>query len=172
MLANIYIMAKLLKNIDLYTGSKHITDAFIRFTDVIDDVGYMIDFTPQADDELIPEATGKLVVPGFIDVHKHGGYGLDTMDGDAEKLNDMVNKMVTEGITSLFPTTMTQSPENIERALVTINEVAKTNPVIQGIHLEGPFINKVFMGAQPEEYIIDPDTELLKKWYTLSGERI
>ena len=73
MLANIYIMAKLLKNIDLYTGSKHITDAFIRFTDVIDDVGYMIDFTPQADDELIPEATGKLVVPGFIDVHKNGG---------------------------------------------------------------------------------------------------
>ena len=80
--------------------------------------------------------------------------------------------MVTEGITSLFPTTITQSPENIERALVTINEVAKTNPVIQGIHLEGPFINKVFMGAQPEEYIIDPDTELLKKWYALSGERI
>ncbi|MBZ6003274.1 N-acetylglucosamine-6-phosphate deacetylase [Leuconostoc gelidum subsp. aenigmaticum] len=165
-------MAKLLKNIDLYTGSKHIKDAFIRFTDVIDDVGYMIDFTPRDDDELITEATGKLIVPGFIDVHKHGGYGLDTMDGDAEKLNDMVNKMVTEGITSLFPTTITQSPENIERALVTINEVAKTNPVIQGIHLEGPFINKVFMGAQPEEYIIDPDTELLKKWYALSGERI
>ena len=67
---------------------------------------------------------------------------------------------------------MTQSPENIERALVTIDQVAKTNPVIQGIHLEGPFINKVFMGAQPEEYIVDPDTELLKKWYALSGERI
>jgi len=170
--AIIYIMAKLLQHIDLYTGSKHLTDAYLRFTDVIHDVGYMTDFTPQNDDELVVEATGKLVVPGFIDVHKHGGYGLDTMDGDVEKLDDMVNKMVTEGITSLFPTTMTQSPENIERALVTIDEVAKINPVIQGIHLEGPFINKVFMGAQPEEYIIDPNTALLKKWYELAGKRI
>lgn len=165
-------MAKLLKNIDLYTGYQHIADAYVRFTDVIQDVDYMVDFSEQADDELIAEATGRLVVPGFIDVHKHGGYGLDTMDGDPDKLNNMVNLMVTEGITSLFPTTITQSPENIERALVTINQVAKKNPVIQGIHLEGPFINKVFMGAQPEEYIINPNTALLKKWYALSGERI
>ncbi|EEJ41891.1 N-acetylglucosamine-6-phosphate deacetylase [Leuconostoc mesenteroides subsp. cremoris ATCC 19254] len=166
------IMAKLIKSIDLYTGYQHMEDAFMRFTDTVEEVGYMIDFKEKADDELINEASGKIIVPGFIDVHKHGGYGLDTMDGDPEKLNTMINKMVTEGITSLFPTTITQSPENIERALKTIDQVAKTNPVIQGIHLEGPFINKVFMGAQPEEYIIDPNTELLKKWYALSSERI
>lgn len=166
------IMAKLLKNINLYTGYKHMPDAFMRFTDRIQEVGYMVDFVAQNDDEIVKEATGKLIVPGFIDVHKHGGYGLDTMDGDADALDEMVNKMVTEGITSLFPTTMTQSPQRIERALSTINQVAKTNPVIQGIHLEGPFINKTFMGAQPEAYIINPDTALLKKWYELSGERI
>ena len=165
-------MAKLLKNIDLYTGYQHMANAYVRFTDVIQDVGYMDAFSEQPDDEVIEEALGRLVVPGFIDVHKHGGYGLDTMDGDPDKLNKMVNLMVTEGITSLFPTTITQSPENIERALITINQVAQYNPVIQGIHLEGPFINKVFMGAQPEKYIINPDTNLLKKWYALSGERI
>ncbi|TYC47489.1 N-acetylglucosamine-6-phosphate deacetylase [Leuconostoc litchii] len=165
-------MAKLIKNINLYTGYQHLESAFMRFTDTIEEVGYMNNFQAKSEDELIDEATDKIIVPGFIDVHKHGGYGLDTMDGDPDKMSIMVNKMVTEGITSLFPTTITQSPENIEQALKTIDQVAKTNPVIQGIHLEGPFINKVFMGAQPEEYIINPDTELLKRWYKLSGERI
>lgn len=135
-------MAKLIKSIDLYTGYQHMEDAFMRFTDTVEEVGYMIDFKEKADDELINEASGKIIVPGFIDVHKHGGYGLDTMDGDPEKLNTMINKMITEGITSLFPTTITQSPENIERALKTIDQVAKTNPVIQGIHLEGPLLTK------------------------------
>ena len=43
--------------------------------------------------------TQKLVLPGFIDVHSHGGYGTDTMDGDPEAINDMTEKMLQEGIT-------------------------------------------------------------------------
>ena len=163
---------KIIKDVTLYTGNGHIEDAFMRFDKTIQQVGYMADYQPKPDDVVITEASHKIIVPGFIDVHKHGGYGFDTMDGDPEKLNQMVNRMVTEGITTLFPTTMTQTKENIEQALRVIDEVARYNPVIQGIHLEGPFINKVFMGAQPEAYIIDPDVDLLERWYALSGQRI
>ena len=50
-------------------------------------------------------------MPGFIDVHSHGGYGIDNMDADPEKINEMTYKMLSEGITTYFPTTMTQSDE-------------------------------------------------------------
>lgn len=46
-------MVKLLKNIDLYTGYKHMPDAYIRFSDKILDVGYMADFVPDAEDTVI-----------------------------------------------------------------------------------------------------------------------
>ena len=42
-------------------------------------------------------------------------------------------------------------------------------PVIQGIHLEGPFISAVFKGAQPEEHIELPDASLMRRWQELSG---
>ena len=45
------IMAKLIKSIDLYTGYQHMEDAFMRFTDTVEEVGYMIDFKEKADDE-------------------------------------------------------------------------------------------------------------------------
>jgi N-acetylglucosamine-6-phosphate deacetylase len=84
----------------------------------------------------------------------------------------MVHGQISEGITSVFPTTMTQSVENISNAMVAINEAAKQEPAIVGVHLEGPFINPHFKGAQPEQYIIAPSQELVQKWHELSGNRV
>ena len=77
-----------------------------------------------------------------------------------------------EGITSYFCTTMTQTYENIEKAMVNIKEAAEKNPVIQGIHLEGPFISVNYKGAQDASYIKKPDENVLAKWNALSGSRI
>ncbi|HAK1139837.1 TPA: N-acetylglucosamine-6-phosphate deacetylase, partial [Listeria monocytogenes] len=143
-------------------------NAFVRFDKQILEVGSMADFQADKAEEVI-DAKGQKLVPGFIDVHSHGGYSFDAMDADPEALRKQVNGMLNEGITTYFPTTMTQSHENIEKALKVINEVAQTEPVIGGIHLEGPFVSKVFKGAQPEEYIQAPDLELFKKWYDISG---
>lgn len=162
-------MAKVFKNVTIATGTEIITDGYIRFDDRVRAVGPMSDFHNEAGDE-VTYAHGKVIVPGFIDVHCHGGYGYDTMDADPEKIDKMVRATAYhEGVTSFFCTTITQSNENIARAMVGVKQAAKKNKVIQGIHLEGPFIDAEVKGAQPEKYITQPDAALLDQWNDLAG---
>ncbi|CAJ1226399.1 N-acetylglucosamine-6-phosphate deacetylase [Levilactobacillus zymae] len=164
-------MSIVLKHAKIYTGDEVIDDGYIRFDRQIEAVGPVADFRPRPADE-IHVVTGQTIVPGFIDVHSHGGYSYDSMDGDPDQINEMVTDMVNEGITSLFPTTMTQSNDAIDHAMKGIAVAAEENPVIQGVHLEGPFIAAIFKGAQPEKYIKDPDVALLERWNQLSGHRV
>lgn len=165
-------MAKVIIDAKIATGETVIEDGYIRFTDKILDVGPMAEFQNKESDEVI-SGRGKVIVPGFIEVHCHGGYGIDTMDADPEKINEMVHKIsYHEGVTSFFPTTITQSVENIENALKGVKEASKSNKVIQGINMEGPFLDVEKKGAQPEKYIIDPDINLLKEWDEVSGHMI
>ncbi|EJF01421.1 N-acetylglucosamine-6-phosphate deacetylase [Liquorilactobacillus mali] len=165
-------MTKVLKHADIFTGTEEIKDGYIRFSEKIEDVGPMAQFVARGEDTEVVDLEGKLIVPGFIDVHSHGGYSFDAMDGNADQIDEMVTDMIHEGITSYFATTMTQSHENIAKAMVGIKEAAKRNRVIQGIHLEGPFISPVFKGAQPEKYIQSPDVELFDHWNKLSGHLV
>ncbi|SER85735.1 N-acetylglucosamine-6-phosphate deacetylase [Salisediminibacterium halotolerans] len=117
------------------------------------------------------------VVPGFIDVHIHGTAGADVMDGEAQALETMRKALLSEGTTSFLPTTITQSIGNKHRALQTIKETmtnqSKTSGAeIIGVHLEGPFINKVRAGAQPEQYIIEPDMDLFRELQQSAGGSI
>ena len=166
-----YKMANVLINATIYTGKEKVENAFIRFSEEILAVGKMSDYKKESTDQE-QDAAGKIVLPGFIDVHSHGGYSYDNMDSSADEINQMLQEMYKEGITSYFATTMTQSYEAIDKALITINEAASKNPVIQGIHLEGPFVSKEFKGAQPEEFIRIPDAKQMEKWNKLSGNRI
>jgi len=164
-------MSKVYTNAHVFTGEGQIENGYVRFSNKIVATGKMESYEQQSDDEEI-DLSGHFVLPGFIDVHSHGGYGMDNMDADAEKISDMTYKMLEEGITTYFPTTMTQSDEKIEASLKAINEAAEMNPMIQGIHVEGPFISKDFKGAQPEEFIRVAQLDTLKKWQEISGERI
>lgn len=167
-------MSKVLTHATIYTGNDNqplLKDAYIRFDKQIEAIGMMAELVISANDQVI-RADRKVIVPGFIDVHTHGAYGFDTMDGNAQDVVNMVHGQISEGITSVFPTTMTQSVENISNAMVAINEAAKQEPAIVGVHLEGPFINPHFKGAQPEQYIIAPSQELVQKWHELSGNRV
>lgn len=165
-------MSKVIRHAEIYTGTDIIKDGFVRFATVIEAVGAMNEFKLLADDQVV-DAKGLILVPGFIDVHTHGAYGFDTMDGNADEINTMVNLIAqNEGVTTIFPTTMTQSNQAIAEAMVAINEVAKKNKLIGGIHLEGPFVNSIYKGAQPEKYMQDPSIDLLAEWNKLSGGRI
>src|SRR5690625_716530 len=164
-------MSKVITNAKIYTGETVLENGVIRFDHEIQAVDSMEHYQKKEDDQVI-DGTAKNVIPGFIEVHSHGGYGSDTMDADPEVINEMAKKMLQEGITSYFPTTMTQSDENIEKALAGIKEAKKTNPMIQGIHLEGPFVSPEFKGAQPEEYMRTADAETMKRRNDISGGNI
>jgi len=113
-------------------------------------------------------------IPGFIDGHIHGANGADTMDATEEALDAMAYLLPKEGTTSFLATTITQSPENIEKALKNVAKYknkAKHAEMI-GVHLEGPFVEKSKAGAQPIEYIMEPNLNQFLKWKELSGNNI
>lgn len=114
------------------------------------------------------------LIPGFIDGHIHGAAGADVMDATEEALDTMAGVLPEEGTTSFLATTITQSPENIEKALKNVaNYKGKHGHAeVLGIHLEGPFIEKNKKGAQPEQYILKPNLEIFNKWQALSGNKI
>ncbi len=117
-----------------------------------------------------------IVVPGFIDEHIHGAKGADAMDGEKEALSTIAEAVATEGTVGFLATTMTQSPENIMKAMTAVKEYRELNSdkgaKVLGIHLEGPFISTKHVGAQPIEYVAKPEPKTFDKYYKASGNCI
>ncbi|MCA0970912.1 N-acetylglucosamine-6-phosphate deacetylase [Halobacillus litoralis] len=116
---------------------------------------------------------GHTLLPGFIDVHIHGAAGHDVMDATTEALDGMTAKLPEEGTTSFLATTMTQSPENISKAVRNVGAYeASGGAEVLGIHLEGPFISSGKAGAQPTAHILPPSVEMFETWQNESRDRI
>lgn len=93
------------------------------------------------------------ILPGFIDLHVHGGGGKDIMEGGAAA--QLIARIHAQhGTTSLLATTMTAPMSELETALHGIQSVMQHNVLggarILGVHLEGPYINPNKLGAQPD----------------------
>lgn len=113
----------------------------------------------------------KRIVPGFVDVHTHGAYGFDTNDANPEGLRNWMKNIVKEGVTSICPTTITQSEEVLTNALknvVNVVEEGYEGAHILGVHFEGPYLDQVYKGAQPEQYCVKPDVEQFKRYLEAS----
>lgn len=98
---------------------------------------------------------GDILIPGLIDIHTHGALGMDSMSDDMD-LCVWRQYMLDNGITTFFPTTVSESRDRIEKS---VERLAGAD----GIYLEGPYINSKKRGAHDEQMIRTADTELLYK---------
>lgn len=162
-------------------GTIYTEEAILRNGWLLMENGKLVSFGqgenyPQ-DIELIQLPETATVLPGMIDVHIHGVAGVDVMDASIEALQTMARALAREGTTAFLATTITQSKEAISQALVNAANYIEEYQVDDGaeclgIHLEGPFVNFKRKGAQPGEYLREPDLDLMSEWVRLSRGHI
>lgn len=118
--------------------------------------------------------------PGLIDLQVNGINGID-FNNPALSVEDLISAnqfMLSTGVTTFFPTIVTNSDENIIKMMSVIDQACHSNELfnscVGGIHLEGPFISPAdgAKGAHNVNYIKAPDWELFTKFQNASGGRI
>jgi N-acetylglucosamine-6-phosphate deacetylase len=130
-----------------------------------------------AKDAVEIDAGGNYVSPGFIDIHIHGGGGYDFMDGHEKAFLEIAATHARYGTTSMLPTTLTSSKEELFHTLKVYESADKNNingARFLGLHLEGPYLSINQCGAQDPKYIRNPDpaeyrevlaaTNFIKRW--------
>ena len=160
---------KAFKNALVYVSGEGVKKSTVVFDEKIVSIG------EDASVEEIVLPKGAIVLPGFVDQHIHGAGGSDGMDATIADYEIIAKTVAAEGTTSFLITTMTQSVENITKAMEAVKEYKEgehDGARVVGIHLEGPFIAPAHKGAQPLEYVAKPDVEVFKAYNAASGNSI
>ena len=161
------------------TGARILTpdDEIGRGAVVIEDgrileVGEGVRPPPQAMVTELPDTT---LVPGFIDIHVHGGGGFSLATPDPEEVRSYARWVAVKGVTSFLASVVADTPDEGEAYLRAAAQAA--GPVangaeLLGIHLEGPFVNTVCRGALPESWLRTPDVGLFRRLVDAAGGRL
>jgi N-acetylglucosamine-6-phosphate deacetylase len=123
-----------------------------------------------------------ILAPGFVDIHMHGGAGLDVMLATPAELPHLNKFLTTHGVTGYFPTTVAapldqtcaaleriaDAIEAAQKAPATNGDALQARPL--GIHLEGPFLSHKRRGVHPPEYLVEPTLEIFERlWQAARG---
>lgn len=112
------------------------------------------------------DGRGCCALPGFIDLHIHGGNGFDVMDASEAALQGLCDFLARQGVTSFLPTTMAASREQIDAALTAIKTfAARPHTPYLGVHLEGPYLNRHYRGSQPAIHLRPPRCAEYLPWF-------
>ncbi|MHC1685419.1 MAG: N-acetylglucosamine-6-phosphate deacetylase [Clostridiaceae bacterium] len=139
-----------------------IENKIILFEDKIIDI---VDTIPSNIETI--DAKGNFIAPGLIDIHIHGAGGCDTMDGTIDAINTISETIAKYGVTSFLPTTMTMSMDAIYNSLTSIRKIMNSplnGAKVLGAHMEGPFINPKYKGAQNHLFIQNPDFKVIEAY--------
>jgi N-acetylglucosamine-6-phosphate deacetylase len=123
------------------------------------------------------DADGGYVVPGFVDIHSHGGGGADFMDGTPAAVVTAVREHARHGTTTIFPTTTTGLTGEIEGMLLACLAVRESWTVadgarIGGVHFYGPYFADEMIGAHPKGRNRPPDPNEYLRFFDLGIIRI
>lgn len=129
-------------------------DGFVQGMLRVDDAGRIAAIEGEPVTEAQARASGApLLLPGFVDLHVHGGGGRDIMEGGDAGLQ-VARRHARHGTTALLATTMTAPFEDLQTALSALGPLCRDGAPgaarVLGVHLEGPYINAGKLGAQPD----------------------
>ncbi|GAA4860670.1 N-acetylglucosamine-6-phosphate deacetylase [Kitasatospora terrestris] len=108
------------------------------------------------------DLTGYTVVPGFVDLHVHGGGGASYASGIAEEALTAARTHLAHGTTTTIASTVTGEIDEVCRQAAVLSELVEDG-VLAGIHFEGPFISHNRCGAHRPDLLRDPDPALVRK---------
>ncbi|MFF3893994.1 N-acetylglucosamine-6-phosphate deacetylase [Streptomyces sp. NPDC001812] len=108
------------------------------------------------------DLTGHWLVPGFVDLHNHGGGGASFTSGTVDDVLKGIHTHRLHGTTTLVASTVTGDLDFLARRAGLLAELAEQGD-IAGVHFEGPFISPCRKGAHSEELLRDPDPAEVRK---------
>ncbi len=140
------------------------------------ETGVVTSLGPPGRDRGARDLGGRLVAPGFVDVHVHGGGGADVNGEDPTALADSLDRLssfhAAHGTTTMLATTVSDSPGRLAASLTAI-AAATRRPLpgarIAGAHLEGPFLARARRGAQDPAAVRNPDPGELDRLLELAS---
>lgn len=158
----------LIQNARVWTERDGFICADVAFSNVIEAVGTMDSLEPALD------AQGRYLVPGFVDIHVHGGLRADFSDADAQGDARIARRLLRHGVTSYLATTMTMPEETLLDAAGAIDFASEdaSEASCLGLHLEGPFLSYKKRGAQHGEYLRAADLAMLERIDARSGGHV
>ncbi|MEU5321606.1 N-acetylglucosamine-6-phosphate deacetylase [Streptomyces sp. NPDC021056] len=110
----------------------------------------------------VVDVTGYTLVPGFVDIHNHGGGGASFTSGTTDDVLHGIHTHRLHGTTTLVASTVTGDMDFLAQRAGLLSELAEQGDVA-GIHFEGPFISPCRKGAHSEELLRDPDPAEVRK---------
>jgi N-acetylglucosamine-6-phosphate deacetylase len=167
----------------LYTPQEEIQNPLLFIED-----GLVSEVSSRSQREIPANATvvdfgDDILAPGFVDIHMHGGAGVDVMCATPAELPHLNKFLTTHGVTGYFPTTVAapldQTCQSLERLADAIElgaarhsftngDAAQALPL--GIHLEGPFLSHKRRGVHPPENLVEPTLEIFERlWQAARG---